>query len=595
MTSLNRQLASGAVKAFPLAPQPPIAINHYSQSQFHSSTGSPLDPAPDLSMDTSHPVTYDSNFDPASNNTPAPYLGRTFVHVVGPSQINSRRGVQEAFEFTTGLMDCFRDPTQPMKWSGLHHDKPQTCLVLEGYPYPPPPLSLAFVTAILAILKTSFAAILTDHPSQLTQSTSAVDVALDLIQHDLDRHLQSTSIPHSTVHIICDIPLPHLEPYIHDGRETMVQRRLTVEFYRSPEQLTTTWHRRSALIVMNALRYLGTELKYRYEFSDETYSPPLLTAAASNGAIQESTLESRSTSNGLEASMDYQPTVIAVSAPSTRPVSDHASAADDLPMTGPSAACFEVTGTHPFPPVPSRCVSLELWSEKWYFLEPFPSRGTPEPMLPGSLPSVTFCSSAAQSFHAGEHRPAVYGSIEQPHAIVGHFSINMHERCHSPENIQADDGGGSGDSGDGDDDEGDTFITETMDNDNGDTGSNTTSDDGDDDEAFCEDNNEAEQQQPGPITNGYSCPFEGCTRGPFTRKGNMKTHLKTHNGPSYMCLVDGCTEIFMRPGDRTRHKNSAAHNGPLYPCPFEGCNKNKKPFTRKGNLTKHLSKHNGPL
>ncbi|KAG0274718.1 hypothetical protein BGZ95_009521 [Linnemannia exigua] len=517
MTGQSRQFASGAVKDL-LTPLPPIAINTYSQSQFSSSTGSPPDPAPDLLMDLTHPVTYDVNSDPASNNT---YLGRTFVRVAGPSQSSSRRGLQEVFDLTTGHMDCFRDLAEPMKWSGVQHDKPQTCLVQEGNPYLPPDLGLTFVTAILAILKISLAAILTHHPSQLPQSTPAINVALDRVQPDVDKHLQSTSIPHSTVHILCDIPL--LERRIHDGREITVQGLLTVEFYRAPERETTTWHRRSALIVMNVPWYLGIEHKNKYEFLDKTYPPPLLNTAASNGAIQDPALESTSASKDLETSMnhDAQPTVIDVSVPSPQPAFEHASAADDISMTDASAACFDVIGIDPFPPVLSRCVSLELWSEKWLFLESFHSRGTQEPMLPGSLPSTTYYSPAGQSFLAGDQYPGVYVSPEQLlHAITGHLP-DMHERCHSPENTNTDLGDGSNDHGDDDDDEDssfetastdDTSITETTDNDNGDIGTNATRDDGGDEGVFSKDNNDARQhQQSGLITKAakrYPCTFE---------------------------------------------------------------------------------------
>ncbi|KAF9120061.1 hypothetical protein BGW39_011696 [Mortierella sp. 14UC] len=586
MKDHSRQYVHGALKDdVPAQDGGEGVVNTYTQGLFNANVSNSPDPSPDLlSMDASHAVTYDLTSGPPSNNNPVPFLGRTFVHVAGPSQSSSRRGLQESFDFTTGHVDCFRDPAEPKMWFALPHDKQETCLVQEGNPHLPPHLSLAFVTAILAILKTTLDAVLAAHPSQLPQSASAVEAVLDRIQPEVENHLQSTSMPDSTVHILCDIPL--LERRIHEGMEMTVQGLITLEFYRAPERKTTTWHRRSALKVMNVPWYMAIELEHKYVFPDKAYSLPIINTDAPGSAVQEPTLESASASNDLDAFMDQD---IGVSASSTQPASHLVYITDDVLMADISIPCFEVTGPRPFPPVPSRCVSLELGSEKWAFLEAFHSRGTPEPMLPGSLPSTSCYNETSQLFHAATHPPAIWIPQEQLlHSAAIHDPTHVHERCCSPENTNISDSEGDENDCDenedeydeGDHDEDDSSLettsttgsiaTEAPDNDSNDTGTNIDSDDDGSDEAPPENEADTPSQLPQQGARTYPCPFPGCTRRPFSRNGNMKTHLKTHEGATYQCEVELCFKWYRRPGDRKRHMD-IDHKGEIWSC--LGCNK----------------------
>eukprot|EP00794_Sanderia_malayensis_P000319 gene319-949_t len=116
----------------------------------------------------------------------------------------------------------------------------------------------------------------------------------------------------------------------------------------------------------------------------------------------------------------------------------------------------------------------------------------------------------------------------------------------------------------------------------------------------------------------FPCTVEGCNRA-YKTKGNLKTHLKIHNGDfSYRCEYDGCDKSFVssysykihhrihtkeRPFQcetngcekkfNTRYRLQAhmrIHNGDTFDCSFGNCNKG---FTTKSDLQKHFRIHSG--
>lgn len=116
----------------------------------------------------------------------------------------------------------------------------------------------------------------------------------------------------------------------------------------------------------------------------------------------------------------------------------------------------------------------------------------------------------------------------------------------------------------------------------------------------------------------YECIYEGCDR-KYTSKGNLKTHMKAHEGKfnyqcdfencdkafvtsyrlkvhrrihtgekPYLCETDGCDKSF-----NTRYRliaHQRLHTGETFNCEFEKCSKQ---FTTKSDLKKHARKHTG--
>ena len=116
----------------------------------------------------------------------------------------------------------------------------------------------------------------------------------------------------------------------------------------------------------------------------------------------------------------------------------------------------------------------------------------------------------------------------------------------------------------------------------------------------------------------YECVYDGCRRS-YTSMGNLKTHLKAHQGKydykcdhgtcekaflssyslkvhrrihtgekPYSCETDGCDKSFTTMYRLTAHKR--VHTGETFGCEFDPCSKQ---FTTKSDLKKHTRTHSG--
>ena len=116
----------------------------------------------------------------------------------------------------------------------------------------------------------------------------------------------------------------------------------------------------------------------------------------------------------------------------------------------------------------------------------------------------------------------------------------------------------------------------------------------------------------------YECVYDGCNRS-YTSMGNLKTHLKAHQGKydykcdhetcekaflssyslkvhrrihtgerPYSCVTDGCDKSFTTLYRLNAHKR--VHTGETFGCEFDPCSKQ---FTTKSDLKKHTRTHSG--
>ena len=116
----------------------------------------------------------------------------------------------------------------------------------------------------------------------------------------------------------------------------------------------------------------------------------------------------------------------------------------------------------------------------------------------------------------------------------------------------------------------------------------------------------------------YECVYDGCNRS-YTSMGNLKTHLKAHQGKydykcdhetcekaflssyslkvhrrihtgekPYSCEVDGCDKSFTTLYRLNAHKR--VHTGETFDCEYDTCSKQ---FTTKSDLKKHTRTHSG--
>lgn len=116
----------------------------------------------------------------------------------------------------------------------------------------------------------------------------------------------------------------------------------------------------------------------------------------------------------------------------------------------------------------------------------------------------------------------------------------------------------------------------------------------------------------------YECVYDGCKRS-YTSMGNLKTHLKAHQGKydhkcdhgncekaflssyslkvhrrihtgerPYSCESDGCDKSFNTLYRLNAHKR--IHTGHLFDCDFDACSKQ---FTTRSDMKKHTRTHSG--
>ena len=116
----------------------------------------------------------------------------------------------------------------------------------------------------------------------------------------------------------------------------------------------------------------------------------------------------------------------------------------------------------------------------------------------------------------------------------------------------------------------------------------------------------------------FECVYDGCYR-KYTSKGNLKTHMKVHEGKfNYQCDFEDCEKAFLtsyrlkvhrrvHTGEKpylceengcdksfnTRYRLSAhhrLHTGETFDCEYDKCSKQ---FTTRSDLKKHERKHTG--
>ena len=116
----------------------------------------------------------------------------------------------------------------------------------------------------------------------------------------------------------------------------------------------------------------------------------------------------------------------------------------------------------------------------------------------------------------------------------------------------------------------------------------------------------------------FECVYDGCYR-KYTSKGNLKTHMKVHEGKfNYQCDFEDCNKVFLtsyrlkvhrrvHTGEKpylceqdgcdksfnTRYRLSAhqrLHTGETFNCEYDKCSKQ---FTTRSDLKKHERKHTG--
>ena len=116
----------------------------------------------------------------------------------------------------------------------------------------------------------------------------------------------------------------------------------------------------------------------------------------------------------------------------------------------------------------------------------------------------------------------------------------------------------------------------------------------------------------------FECVYDGCDRS-YTSMGNLKTHLKVHEGKfSHQCDFDGCERAFVssyslkvhrrvHTGEKPYsceedgcdksfntlyrlHAHKRLHSGETFDCEYDKCTKQ---FTTRSDLKKHIRRHTG--
>ncbi|KAF8948442.1 hypothetical protein BGZ47_004831 [Haplosporangium gracile] len=265
-----------------------------------SSSSSPADPSSSLAPS--------SALSSSTAFLPITFLGRAFVEVAGPFSSFTRGGQRAVFSLTTGNLSCFRDPASLFKWSGFRSGELQV-EHFDGSLQFPQNMARAYVREVLAIHQALLNAFLTNYSGRHT--ALSIDAALSRIQSEVDTHLYSDAMAHSTVHILYDFPF--LELRHHDGEEVMVQVLITIEYYQAPWRTRVKrWNRRGSLNTMNAAWYTTTGIKDLYNFeevvaldpiSDSRLMQPQVALAASSDVPQQPTTLSAASSMNLDALM----------------------------------------------------------------------------------------------------------------------------------------------------------------------------------------------------------------------------------------------------------------------------------------------------
>ena len=86
----------------------------------------------------------------------------------------------------------------------------------------------------------------------------------------------------------------------------------------------------------------------------------------------------------------------------------------------------------------------------------------------------------------------------------------------------------------------------------------------------------------------FACTHPGCKQ-TYAQENSLTRHMKEHESTTFACTHSGCSSAFTNTYHLTRHVNSL-HEGITFACTHPGCS---SVFTDNSNLARHMKKHAG--